>query len=228
MDNPAPRSCTPAFMGLPNSIDRVQFTAGHPFNEWKQKVNSASCAESGSPRPKPPGLKDETATLALGNGVFTVFGLPYQPPSQQGGIEGFPHGTAHTSYGSGSIIDSLDRAARSVCFFCSHGNVDRLWARWQWFYKRTQDTDPNSFYNGAPVQVGHNLGDTMWPWNGATRPHPPNTAPGGPMPSSAMTTAPGPTPTVRSMLDYQGVNGGAFLGFDYDDVPFEMPAPAVA
>jgi hypothetical protein len=30
------------------------------------------------------------------------------------------------------------------------------------------------------------------------------------------------------MLDYQGVNGGALLGFDYDDVPFEMPAPAVA
>jgi len=26
------------------------------------------------------------------------------------------------------------------------------------------------------------------------------------------------------MLDYQAVNGGAHLGFDYDDVPFEMPA----
>ena len=33
---------------------------------------------------------------------------------------------------------------------------------------------------------------------------------------------------VRSMIDYQAVNGGAFVGFDYDDVPFEMPAPAVA
>jgi hypothetical protein len=30
------------------------------------------------------------------------------------------------------------------------------------------------------------------------------------------------------MIDYQAINGGAHLGFDYDDVPFEMPAPGVA
>jgi len=78
------------------------------------------------------------------------------------------------------------------------------------------------------THTGHNLGDTMWPWNGVTSGTRPSTAPGGPLPASALTTAPGPTPTVRSMIDYQAVNGGAHLGFDYDDVPFEMPAPAVA
>ena len=30
------------------------------------------------------------------------------------------------------------------------------------------------------------------------------------------------------MINYQAVNGGAHVGFDYDDVPFEMPAAAVA
>lgn len=225
-DNPAPQILALAFMGLPNSINRVQFTPGHPFNQWKTEGQSGIVRGTGFPPTQAPGLKSEAATLALGNGVFTIFGLPFQPP-QQGGIEGLPHGTAHTSYGSGYIINPAS-APRDPMFFLLHDNVDRLWAKWQWYYKRTKDTDPNAFYNGAPVRVGHNLGDTMWPWNNAKIPPRPNTAPGGSMPSSAITTAPGPTPTVRSMLDYQGVNGGAHLGFDYDDVPFELPAPAVA
>jgi hypothetical protein len=29
------------------------------------------------------------------------------------------------------------------------------------------------------------------------------------------------------MIDYQGVNGGAPLGFDYDDVPFEYNGAAI-
>ena len=70
----------------------------------------------------------------------------------------------------------------------------------------------------------------MWPWNGvtsATDLSRPPTAPGGGMAASTVTSAPGPTPTVRSMLDYEGVGGGAPLGFDYDDVPFELTEPAV-
>ena len=41
------------------------------------------------------------------------------------------------------------------------------------------------------------------------------------MAASTVTAVPGPSPKVRSMIDYQGVHGGAHLGFDYDDVPFE-------
>jgi hypothetical protein len=37
-----------------------------------------------------------------------------------------------------------------------------------------------------------------------------------------VTVTPGNAPTVRSMVDYQGVHdAGAWLGFDYDDVPYE-------
>jgi tyrosinase len=106
-------------------------------------------------------------------------------------------------------------------FFLLHGNVDRLWAKWQWFYKRTSDADPNAFYHGPAVAPGHNVGDTMWPWNGVTTIPRPSTAPGGTLAASALTSAPGP-------IDYQAVNGGAHLGFDYDDVPFEMPAAGTA
>jgi tyrosinase len=226
-DYAAEKVLTPAFMGLPDSLDTVQFTPGHPFNEWKTEGKPGILRGTGfSPTANPPGLQNETATLALGNGNFAIFGEPFTV-TQNGGIEGDPHGNAHVSYGTGYIIRPAT-APRDPMFFLLHGNVDRLWAKWQWYYKRTLDTDPNAFYNGAPVRPGHNIGDTLWPWNGVTGGTRPSTAPGGPLPASALTSAPGPTPTVRSMIDYQGVNGGAHLGFDYDDVPFEMPAPAVA
>ena len=48
-----------------------------------------------------------------------------------------------------------------------------------------------------------------------------STAPGGSLAPSPSTTAPGATPRVRAMIDYQAVGGGAPLGFAYDDVPFE-------
>jgi tyrosinase len=227
-DMPAPTVFTPAFMGLPNANGNVQFTPAHPFNQWVTEGQLGIVRGTGFSPTASPHLKSEQATIALGGGVFTVFGQPFTG-SLRSGIEGDPHGLAHTSFGAGWIFDPAT-APRDPMFFLLHGNVDRLWAKWQWYYKRTQATDPNAFYHGAPVAPGHNLGDTMWPWNGVTSPPRPNTAPGGPMAASALTSAPGPTPTVRSMIDYQAANGGAHLGFDYDDVPFEMPAgaPAVA
>ena len=71
-------------------------------------------------------------------------------------------------------------------------------------------------------RIGHNALDTMWPWNDVrTNPRPP-TAPRTPFPVSELAAAPGTTPTVASMIDYQGVISPANqLGFDYDDVPFE-------
>jgi len=44
------------------------------------------------------------------------------------------------------------------------------------------------------------------------------------MPPSPVTSAPGTTPRIEDMIDYQGVQGGPPLGYDYDDVPFELPA----
>ena len=223
-DQPAPKIFTLAFMGLPNANDRLQFTAGHPFLQWKAETQGGILRQMAfSPAINPPGLKTEQATIALGAGVFTVFGEPFVG-LPQGGIERDPHGRAHTSFGPGGWIYSPPTAPRDPMFFLLHGNVDRLWAKWQWFYKRANDADTKAYYNGAPVRIGHNIGDSMWPWNENADPPRPDTSPGGSLAPSALTSAPGPSPTVRAMLDYQAVNGGAHLGFDYDDVPFEMPA----
>jgi tyrosinase len=228
-DQPAAQVFTPEFMGLADPSDplnQVQFTASHPFNQWTTEGEPGIVRKMGfPPNTNPPGLKTEQATIAFGNGVYTTFGRPVSMP--RSGIEGNPHGFAHTSFGSGWIINPAT-APRDPMFFLLHGNVDRLWAKWQWFYKRALDSDPNAFFHGAPVAPGHNIGDTMWPWNGVVTPPRPSTAPGGALVASALTSAPGPTPMVRSMIDYQGVNGGPSLGFDYDDVPFELPSTVVA
>ena len=63
----------------------------------------------------------------------------------------------------------------------------------------------------------------MWPWNNIRGGLRPNTAPRTPFPVSPVVAAPGGSPTVGAMVDYQGVIDPANrLGFDYDDVPFEL------
>ena len=215
-DRPAPKVFTRRFMGVPNSAGRLQFTAGHPLESWRTDGQlgidrTPSFAASAAPA----GLRTEIQTIALGgaapNATYGSFDT----------MEFNPHGSAHTSFILGFIND-VGTAARDPLFFMLHANVDRLWAKWQWIHKRTNPAQARSFAAGSPSRVGHRLGDTMWPWNGVTSPPRPSTAPGGRFPASTLTTAPGVRPTVRSMIDYQAVGGGASLGFAYDDVPFEL------
>ncbi|HKE99200.1 MAG TPA: tyrosinase family protein [Actinomycetes bacterium] len=97
-------------------------------------------------------------------------------------MEGDPHGVAHTSF-TGSI-SQISTAARDPLFFMLHANVDRLWAKWQWTSRRFEATDPNTYSRegGASdpgaTRIGHNLDDTMWPWNQVTTSPRPPTAPG--------------------------------------------------
>ena len=142
-------------------------------------------------------------------------------------MESSPHGPAHTSF-SGAISD-IPTAPKDPLFFLLHGNVDRLWAKWQWINGRVDVTATSTYtFLGAAndpgsTRIGHNLKDTMWPWNQVTGGLRPPTAPGGAMAPSAQVDTPGPRPTVSSMIDYQGARVPASrLGFDYDDVPFEF------
>jgi len=53
-------------------------------------------------------------------------------------------------------------------------------------------------------------------------------APGGTLAPSPLTSAPGLSPTVGALIDYQGIlTPPSRLGFDYDDVPFEIPTPVI-
>jgi len=219
-DRPARSLFTRAFMGVPDSTTgTVQFSSDNPLLFWttdgtvglvrRPQFNTQTGFAS---------VIDEAATLGLG-GAGIQYGRFLR-------MEGNPHGRAHTSFRG--FISDIPTAARDPLFFLLHANVDRLWAKWQWFNRRFDVTSAASYSflgsAGSPgaTRVGHNLDDTMWPWNQRTTPPRPPTAPGGDFPRSSLGSAPGRTPMVRSMIDYQGVLVPASrLGFDYDDVPFE-------
>jgi tyrosinase len=212
-DQPSAFLFTRDFIGVPDSLGAVQFSASNPLQFWATDgvqgimrrligVNPATTAD--------PSTRNESATLGLG-AAYRNFRT----------MQGNPHGFAHTQYFSGSI-SSIPTAAKDPLFFLLHCNVDRLWAKWQQQNGRF-DASVASAYDSGPTPTsllaGHNLDDSLWPWNGIITPPRPSTAPGGDMAPSPCVTAPGPKPVVRAMLDYQGrITTTAPLGFSYDDV----------
>lgn len=207
-DQPSPNIFTLDFFGVSDPIGTVQFSPTNPLQFWKtdgvQGINRRPFFNTAA---APPGLFTEAQTLALGT----------QYPAFRS-MEGNPHGSAHTSFGGS--ISSINMAARDPLFFLLHCNVDRLWAKWQRQNDRFNPAQAAAYDSNPGNPVGHNLPDTMWPWNGITGPPRPPTAPGGAMAASPCVSAPGPLPRVRDSLDYQGrVNSVSRMGFDYDDVP---------
>lgn len=208
-DQPAPKIFTLEFFGVSDALGTVQFSPTNPLQFWRtdgvQGINRRPFFNTSA---APPGLRTEAQTFALGT----------QYPSFRT-MEGNPHGSAHTSFGGS--ISSISSAARDPLFFLLHCNVDRLWAKWQRQNGRFNPALAASYDSNPGNPIGHNLPDTMWPWNGIIGPPRPPTAPGGAMASSPCVSAPGPQPRVRDSLDYQGsVNAVSRMGFDYDDVPF--------
>jgi tyrosinase len=127
------------------------------------------------------------------------------------------HGIAHRAFSG--FLPHFQIGVRDPLFFLLHAGIDREWALWQ---QRTDMMDPAKQGAFVPGQhgVGHNLQDTMWPWNQQVVWPRPNHAVGGNFVASPIVTAPGPMPRVEQMFDYQGlVQPANRLGFDYDDVP---------
>lgn len=208
-DQPAPNIFTLDFLGVSNNLGTVQFSPSNPLQFWRtdgvQGINRRPFFNTGQ---APPNVRNETQTLALGT-TFAAFRT----------MEGNPHGSAHVSFGGS--ISSIGTAARDPLFFLLHCNVDRLWAKWQRRFLRFNPALAASYDTNPGNPVGHRLTDTMWPWNGVTGGGRPPTAPGGPLATSPIVSAPGPQPRVQSSLDYQGtVNAASRMGFDYDDVLF--------
>ena len=142
-------------------------------------------------------------------------GARQRSTASSGPWRAIPHGSAHTSFGGS--ISSIGTAAKDPLFFLLHCNVDRLWAKWQ---RQNGRFDPAlaASYDGAANPIGHNLPDTMWPWNGRTGSPRPPTAPAVRWPRRPAQRA-GTAAGVRSQLDFQGVVSAASrMGFDYDDV----------
>ncbi len=207
-DQPAPALFTPDYLGASDALGNVQFSATNPLQFWRtDNVPGITRRPFFNIGQAPAGLRTEAQTLALGN-LYSAFRT----------LEGNPHGSAHTSFGG--FISSIGTAARDPLFFLLHCNVDRLWAKWQTQNSRFDTTVAAAFDTNNPGnKAGHNLADTMWPWNGITTGGRPPFAPGGALASSPAVSAPGPQPRVQDCFDYRGqVNAVARLGFDYDDV----------
>jgi len=221
-DQPAPRIFQPDFMGATqlaenSSASLVVFNIDNPLAAWATDgvsgiLRSARFDTATSPAPGLPQLGfpllSESDTLALGD-LYAAFQ----------GMEGSPHGAAHVSF-RGSI-SAINTAVQDPLFFLLHANVDRLWALWQWLYKRT---NPQELETYTPEnRDGRRLTDTMWPWNGVVIPPRPDFAPGGLLPRSPVTSSPGTMPMVQDMIDFQGYEiSTATLGYGYDDVPYEF------
>jgi tyrosinase len=210
-DQAAPNLFTRDFLGVADSIGTVQLSATNPLRFWVTDstpgINRRPFFNTSS---APPNLLNEAQTLGISN-LYRLFR----------GMEGNPHGFAHTSFGG--FLFSPATAPKDPLFFLLHCNVDRLWAKWQRQNGRFDPALASSYDSNLPTgnRIGHNLPDTMWPWNGITGGLRPPNAPGGALATSPAATAPGPSPRVRDCLDYQGsINPISRLGFGYDDVPF--------
>ena len=133
-------------------------------------------------------------------------------------MEGNPHGSAHTSFG-GSISSIADRRPRSAVLpapLQRRPAVGEVAAP----ERPLQSGAAASFDNNAANPIGHNLPDTMWPWNGITGGPRPPTAPGGAHGPVAVRQRAG-TVAARARQRWTTKASSALrrtMGFDYDDV----------
>ncbi|MDE2366501.1 MAG: tyrosinase family protein, partial [Betaproteobacteria bacterium] len=212
-DRPAPGLFTQDFIGESGSLGTVRFSSGNPLQFW------VTDGVQGIVRRPLFDTETESAIDVLSEDETIGLGDAFVDFEE---MEGNPHGSAHVSFGGS--ISSIPTAAKDPLFFLLHANVDRLWAKWQAQFGRFNPDQEKSFDTnaaGGGNRIGHNLPDTMWPWNGITTPPRPPTAPGGGLANSVCASMPGPQPAVRDCFDYQGkVTPPSRLGFDYDDVPY--------
>jgi tyrosinase len=206
-DQAAPKIFTLDFFGVSDALGTVKFSNTNPLQFWKTDGTQGVNRTPDFPTSQaPPGLLTESQTLALSN-LYRLFRR----------MEGNPHGFAHTSFGG--FIQDPATAPKDPLFFLLHCNVDRLWAKWQRQNGRFDPAVAASYDSNPANPLGHNLPDTMWPWNGLTGNTRPPTAPGGAMAASPCVSAPGPKPRVQDCLDYHGaLHASSHMGFDYDDV----------
>jgi len=198
----------------------VAFSLTNPLNVWK--VNGVNAIER-SPRFAPDGdprLKDEPSTLAFA--IFEEFRA----------IEDEPHSLAHGRTAGGGWLGHTGTAVQDPLFFLLHANIDRLWAWWQVEKDRLNPASEESYSLQGSTAAGNcsTLGqaalDTMWPWNGATRPTDrcrPATAPGGVFPAFAPGVfVPPQQPRPYDLIDYRGgASSPGVGGVSYDNVPFK-------
>lgn len=232
-DEAAPTLLQPSFMGRGRAGRPVDFSSTNPLRNWSADGRFAGVARGNAVGPNTViGVRTEVQSLQISDGPnanfqeFSDWNYTALGPT---GLEADPHNGAHGAHRTGWITDPTTSQLDPL-FYLLHANVDRLWAKWQWLPNGTigDRSDPDaaiSYISGVALPDGHARDDTLWPWDGRTSvdaPTRPPNAPGGDMMDAPMAAGPGTPPLVKSMIDYMGANGGADLGFAYDDVPFDV------
>lgn len=134
------------FMGGPGQSGTGNLTTG-PFAGWGLRRNNFNIFTS-------PGTGG-TIAANMASSNYSTFRQ----------IES-PHGAAHVWVGGD--VGNASIAPRDPVFWLIHCNVDRLWAEWINQHQGEAGFQAYLPLSGGPV--GHNLNDTMWPWNGTSIP----------------------------------------------------------
>ncbi|MCZ6618944.1 MAG: tyrosinase family protein [Gammaproteobacteria bacterium] len=181
---------------------------------------------------------DQIATLRLGGGIpdpeDALLGRLAPPPGTGfARMEGTPHGAAHVSFNG--RINNVPVAPEDPLFFLLHCNVDRLWAVWQNMFDRDDQNDTRTYpYQQAgdanPWEI---ITARQWPWDGGLS-KPGNLLPPGTRKENFTTSDialnfPNNSPKLEDAIDpYAHHNQDHYLGFGYDDVPYNHVEPEIA
>lgn len=250
-DEPAPNLFTQEFLGETEMLSTgtpftqgvsdkwATFSSNNPMSQWAIGTTAGiqrgaffdtlTEAAQGQPAFR---MIDQLQTLALG-GNNNEFGerVPSSIPGRWiqlgfSGMEGRPHGAAHISFNG--FVNFVPVAPRDPLFFLLHCNVDRLWAHWQFMYKRDEINQILSY----PYQAGANVDPwklidaTQWPWDGTQsipgRLNPPGTRQTNFTQSPTGKQIASNVPKINDTIDSYGIHNPAnYLGVSYDDTPFD-------
>lgn len=157
-----------------------------PYWDWTADNLNAAGTESliwrgdfvGGPGQAGTGAVTDGAFAAWGliRNSFSIFGFPGTGGTIAAlagspnyttfrGVES-PHGAAHVWVGG--FMGNALISPRDPVFWLLHANVDRLWSEWIDRHSTSAGFQPFLPLSGGPL--GHNLNDTMWPWNGTANP----------------------------------------------------------
>lgn len=135
------------FMGGPGDPNNNFRVATGPFAGWNLRRNAFNIFQF-------PGGGGSIANF-MASSDYTQFRQ----------VEG-PHGGAHVWVGGN--VGNIGIAPQDPVFWLIHCNVDRLWAEWTNSHRSDPGWVQYAPTSGGPQ--GHNLNDTMWPWNGTAVP----------------------------------------------------------
>jgi hypothetical protein len=142
--------------------------AGPPFNYLTSTFMGSGSGSIGAPFL--PTLSPPNVTRSVGvpfalPGTADATVLAPTTYANFDNIESNPHNGSHNYIGGNSgSMSFFSSAAEDPIFFLLHGNVDRLWSRWQRNNAFTSRLDPTQTYGTLTGNV--NITTAMAPWNG--------------------------------------------------------------